>query len=111
MIYQKFKTILYCGRYYLFTVAIEGNITPNGRKLLIGKFVKRNRKKSVTVNDNTNKVKRLDIIHKTVGEASAEAGKKQACIIMKTSGRHYKEEQNLVVQQYPEILKQLSLIC
>ena len=52
---EKIKNISFCpgGRHYSSTLSIEGDVAKTGRKLLIGKCVKCNRKKSMFVNENT----------------------------------------------------------
>ena len=54
---------------------IEGDITTKGGKLLNGKRVKCNRKKSMIVNEDTIKAEGLGNLFKNKGKASVEATK------------------------------------
>ena len=53
--FQKFETDIYCvgGRHKCATTKIYGDITSKGSKVLIGYCSECNRKKSMTVSDNT----------------------------------------------------------
>ena len=55
MSFQKFKSDSYCvgGRHRSATIKIYGDITNEGSKVLIGFCSKCQRKKSMTVSDNT----------------------------------------------------------
>ena len=72
MSYVKFKSKSYCvdRRHYSDTIINEGEVTETGRKLLIGKCVKCNRKKPMTVNDNTIAAEGLGNFFKNIGKAS-----------------------------------------
>ena len=61
MSFQKFKTDSYCvgGRHRSATIKIYGDITSKGSKILIGYCSVCNRKKSMTVSDNTIKAEGL----------------------------------------------------
>ena len=86
---QKFESNSYCvgGKHYSRTTNIKGDITPNGRKMLIGKCSICNRKKSMLVSDNTIKAEGLGKFFKNLGKASAKAGKKLATNVLKNPGR------------------------
>ena len=80
MSFQKFKTDSYCvgGRHRSATVKIYGDITSKGSKVLIGYCSVCNRKKSMTVSDNTIKAEGLGSFFKNLGKISSKAGKKLA---------------------------------
>ena len=61
MSFQNFKSDSYCvgGRHRLATIKIYGDITSKGSKELIGYCSVCNRKKSMTVSDNTIKAEGL----------------------------------------------------
>ena len=80
---QKFENKSYCvgGKHKSGTKNITGEITVNkktGReiKLLVGKCVVCNRKKSMIVSDNTIKAEGLGSFFKNLGKISFKAGKK-----------------------------------
>ena len=90
---QNFKTNSYCvgGKQRSGTKNITGEITINkktGReiKLLVGKSVICNRKKSMIVSDNTIQAEGLGDFFKNLGKLSAEAGKKLATNVLKNPG-------------------------
>ena len=89
MSFQKFESNSYCvgGKHYSRTTNIKGDITSNGRKMLIGKCSICNRKKSMLVSDNTIKAEGLGKFFKNLGKASAKAGKKLATKVLKNPGR------------------------
>ena len=78
MTFQKFKSDSYCvgGRHRSGTVKIYGDITSKGSKVLIGFCSICNRKKSMTVSDDTIKAEGLSSFFKSLGKISAIAGKK-----------------------------------
>ena len=91
---QKFATDSYCvgGRHRSGTKDITGEITVNkktGRdtKLLVGKCVICNRRKSMIVSDNTIKAEGLGSFFKNLGKISAKAGKKLAKNVLSNPGR------------------------
>ena len=91
---QKFKTNSYCVGHkgYSGTKNITGEVTINkktGRdiKLLVGKCVICNRKKSVIVSDNTIEAEGLGDFFKNLGKVSAKAGKKLAKNVLTNPGR------------------------
>ena len=61
MSFQKFKSVPYCvgGRHRSATVKIYGDITSKGCKVIIGFCSVCNKKKSMTVSDNTIKAEGL----------------------------------------------------
>ena len=89
MSFNKFKNDSYCvgGRHRSATVKIYGDITPKGNKVLIGFCSICNRKKSMTVSDNTIKAEGLGSFFKNLGKISAKAGKKLATNVLKNPGR------------------------
>ena len=89
MSFQKFKSDSYCvgGRHRSATVKIYVDITSKGSKVLIGYCSICNRKKSMTVSDNTIKAEGLSSFFKNLGKLSAKAGKKLATNVLKNPGR------------------------
>ena len=89
MSFQKFKSDSYCvgGRHRSATVKIYGNITNKGSKVLIGFCSKCQRKKSMTVSDNTIEAEGLGDFFKNLGKISAKAGKKLAKNVLSNPGR------------------------
>ena len=91
---QKFATESYCvgGRHRSGTKDITGEITVNKKtgkdtKLLVGKCMVCNRKKSMIVSDNTIKAEGLGSFFKNLGKISSKAGKKLATNVLKNPGR------------------------
>ena len=91
---QKFENNSYCvgGKHRSGTKNITGEITVNkktGReiKLLVGKCVVCNRKKSMIVSDNTIQAEGIGSFFKNLGEFSAKAGKKLAKNVLSNPGR------------------------
>ena len=89
MSFNKFENDSYCvgGRHRSATTKIYGNITSKGSKVLIGFCSICNRKKSMTVSDNTIKAEGLGDFFKNLGKVSAKAGKKLAKNVLKNPGR------------------------
>ena len=91
---QKFKTDSYCvgGRHKSGTKNIVGEITINKKtgkeiKLLTGKCVICNRKKTMIVSDNVIQAESLGNFFKNLGKISAKAGKKLAKNVISNPGR------------------------
>ena len=91
---QKFKTDSYCvgGRHRSNTKNIVGEITINKKtgkevKLLAGKCVICNRKKTMIVSDNVIQAEGLGNFFKNLGKISAKAGKKLAKNVINNPGR------------------------
>ena len=91
---QKFQSDSYCvgGRHRSGTKDITGEITVNKKtgkdtKLLVGKCMVCNRKKSMIVSDNTIKAEGLGSFFKNLGKISSKAGKKLATNVLKNPGR------------------------
>ena len=91
---QKFKTDSYCvgGRHRSSTKNIVGEITINKKtgkevKLLAGKCVICNRKKTMIVSDNVIQAEGLGNFFKNLGKISAKAGKKLAKNVISNPGR------------------------
>ena len=91
---KKFATDSYCvgGRHRSGTKDITGEITVNKKtgkdtKLLVGKCMVCNRKKSMIVSDNTIKAEGLGSFFKNLGKISSKAGKKLATNVLKNPGR------------------------
>ena len=91
---QKFKTDSYCvgGRHKSGTKNIVGEITINKKtgkevKLLAGKCVICNRKKTMIVSDNVIQAEGLGNFFKNLGKISAKAGKKLAKNVISNPGR------------------------
>ena len=89
MSFQKFKSDCYCvgGRHRSATVKIYGDITSKGNKVIIGYCSICNRKKSMTVSDNTIKAEGLSSFFKNLGKISSKAGKKLAKNVLINPGR------------------------
>ena len=91
---QKFKTDSYCdgGRHRSGTKDITGEITVNKKtgkdtKLLVGKCVICNRKKSMIVSDNTIKAEGLGVFFKNLGKKGLNVSKKMAKNVLKSPSR------------------------
>ena len=80
MSFNKFKSDSYCvgGRHRSATVKIFGDITSKGAKVLIGYCSICNRKKSMTVSDNTIKAEGLGDFFKNLGKKRLNVSKKMA---------------------------------
>ena len=94
MTFQKFKTDSYCvgGRHKSGTKNIVGEITINKKtgkevKLLVGKCVVCDRKKTMIVSDNVIQAEGLGSFFKNLGKISAKAGKKLAKNVLSNPGR------------------------
>ena len=89
MSFQKFKSDSYCvgGRHRSATIKIYGDITSKGSKVLFGYCSVSNRKKSMTVSDNTIKAEGLGSFFKKLGKITAKAGKKLAQNVLSNPGR------------------------
>ena len=89
MSFNKFKSDSYCvgGRHRSATVKIYGDITSKGSKVLFGYCSICNRKKSMTVSDNTIKAEGLGSFFKNLGKISAKADKKLAKNVLGNPGR------------------------
>ena len=91
---QKFKTNSYCvgGRHHSSTSKISGDITINIKtgkevKLLVGKCVICNRKKTKIVSDNVIQAEGLGDFFKNLGKNSVKVGKKLAKNVLSNPGR------------------------
>ena len=91
---QKFQSDSYCvgGRHKSSTKNITGEIPVNKKtgkqiKLLVGKCVICDRKKSMIVSDNVIQAEGLGDFFKNLGKLSARAGKKLATNVLKNPGR------------------------
>ena len=80
MTFNKFKTDSYCvgGRHRSATKNIYGDITSKGSKVLISKCSVCNRKKSMTVSDDTIKAEGLGDFSKNLGKKGLNVSKKMA---------------------------------
>ena len=89
MSFQKFENDSFCvgGRHRSATTKIYGNITSKGKKELIGYCSICNRKKSMTVSDNTIKAEGPGSFCKNLGKISAKAGNKLAKNVLSNPGR------------------------
>ena len=94
MSFQKFKSDSYCvgGKHRSGTKNITGEITVNKKtgkqiKLLVGKCVICDRRKSMIVGDNTIQAEGLGDFFKNLGKISAKAGKKLAKNVISNPGR------------------------
>ena len=91
---QKFATNSYCvgGKHRSGTKNIIGEITVNKKtgkevKLLVGKCVICNRKKSMIVSDNTSKAEGLGDFFKNLGKKGWNLSKKMAKNVLSNPGR------------------------
>ena len=89
MNFQKFKSDSYCvgGRHRSAIIKIFIDITSKGSKVLIGYCSVCNRKKSMTVSDNTIKPEGLGSLFQNLGKISSKAGKKLAKNVLSNPGR------------------------
>ena len=89
MSFQKFESNSFCvgGRHLSKTLNIKGDVTSNGRKMLVGKCAICSRKKSMIVSNDTIQAEGLGKFFKNLGKASAKAGKKLATNVLKNPGR------------------------
>ena len=89
MSFQKFKSDSTCvgGRHRSGIIKNYGDIFSKGIKVLIGYCSVCNRKKSMTVSDNTIKAEGLGSFFKNLGKISAKAGKKLAKNVLSNPGR------------------------
>ena len=91
---QKFKTISYCvgGRHYSSTSNINGDITVNKKtgkevKLVVGKCMICNRKKTMIVSDNVIQAEGLGDFFKNLGKKGLNVSKKMAKNVLSNPGR------------------------
>ena len=94
MSFQKFKTNSYCvgGRHQSATKNIVGDITINKKtskevKLLVGKCVICDRKKTMIFSDNVIQAEGLSDFFKNLGKSSVKVGKKLAKNVLKNPSR------------------------
>ena len=89
MSFNKFENDSHCvgGRHRSSTTKIYGDITSKGSKVLLGFCSICNRKKSMTVSDNTIKAEGLGSFFKNLGKISTKAGKKLAKNVISNPGR------------------------
>ena len=89
MSFNKFENDSYCvgGRHRSATTKIYGNITSKGSKVLIGDCSIGNRKKSMTVSDNTAKAEGLGDFFKNLGKKGLNVSKKMAKNVLSNPGR------------------------
>ena len=91
---QKYKTNSYCvgGRHYSSTSNISGDITVNKKtgkevKLLVGKCMICNRKKTMIVSDNVIQAEGLGDFFKNLGKKGLNVSKKMAKNVLSNPGR------------------------
>ena len=89
MSFNKFESDSYCvgGRHRSATKNIYGNVTSKGSKVLIGYCSICNRKKSMTVSDNTIKAEGLGSFFKNLGKKGLNVSKKMAKNVLSNPGR------------------------
>ena len=94
MSFQKFKSDSYCvgGRHKSATKNIVGEMTINKKtskdvKLLVGKCVICNRKKTMIVSDNVIQAEELGDFFKNLGKKGLNASKKMAKNVLSNPGR------------------------
>ena len=90
MTFKKFKTDSYCvgGRHRSATKNIYGDITSKGSKVLIGYCSVCNRKKSMTVSDDTIKAEGLGSFFENLGKKGLNVSKKMAKTVLSNPGKH-----------------------
>ena len=89
MSFQKFKSDSFCvgGRHRSATVKTYGDIMNKGSKVLIGFCSKCQRKKSMTVSDNTIEAEALSDFFKNLGRKGLNVSKKMAKNVLSNIGR------------------------
>ena len=89
MSFNKFKSDSYCvgGKHRSSTVKLYGDITSKVSKVLFGFCSKCNRKKSMTVNDNTIQAKNLGEFFKNLGKNRLNVSEKMAKNVLSNPGR------------------------
>ena len=89
MTFNKFENDSYCvgGRHRSATKNIYGSITSKGSKVLIGNCSICNRKKSMTVSDDTIKAEGLGDLFKNLGKKGLNVSKKMARNVLSNPGR------------------------
>ena len=89
MSFNKFESDSYCvgGRHRSATIKIYGDITSKGSKVLIGYCSICERKKSMTVSDNTIKAEGLGSFFKNLGKKGVNVSKKMAKNVLSNPGR------------------------
>ena len=89
MSFDKFKSVSFCigGRHRSGTVKIYGDITFKGSKVLIGYCSICNKKRSMTVSDNTIKAEGLGDFSKNLGKKGLNVSKKMAKNVLSNPGR------------------------
>ena len=89
MSFQKFKSdsSFVGGRHRSATKIIYGDINSKGSKLIIGYCSIVNRKKSMSVSDNTIEAERLYSFFKILGKICAKVGKKIATNVLRIPAR------------------------
>ena len=89
MTFNKFKTDSYCvgGRHRSATKNIYGDLTSKSSKVLIGHCSVCNRKKSMTVSDDTTKAEGFGDFFKNLGKKGLNVSKKMAKNVLSNPGR------------------------
>ena len=89
MTFNKFENDSYCvgGRHRSATKNIYGSITSKGSKVLFGNCSFCNRKKSMTVSDDTIKAEGLVDFFKNLGKKGLNVSKKMARNVLSNPGR------------------------
>ena len=89
MNFQKFETNFYCfgGRHGSGTLKVHGELTSKVSKLIIGYCSICNRKKSVTVNDDTMKAESLGDFIKNLGKKGLKVSKNMRKTLVKNPSR------------------------
>ena len=97
MSFQKFTTDSFCvgGRHQFATTKFFGDITSKGSKVLVSYCSICNRKKSMTVPDNTIKAEKLGSFLKNLGRVSAKAGRKLTTNVLRNPGGALETTSNL----------------
>ena len=105
MSFQKSKSDSYCigGKRYSGTIIIKGDLTSNGRKMLIGSCAICNGKKSMILTDNTIRAEGLGDFFKNIGKKGLNVSKKWQKMYSKILAELLISQQIFLQQQQVEI--------
>ena len=108
MTFKKFENDSYCvgGRHRSATKIIYGSITSIGSKVLFGNCSICNRKKSMTVSDDTIKAEGLGDFFKNLGKKGLNVSKKMARNVLGNPGRALNLTAKIATESASRISKQ-----
>ena len=109
MSFQNFKSDSFCvgGRHKSATVKIYGDVTSKGSKVLIGYCSVCNRKKSMTVSDDTIKAEGLGDSFQNIGKKGLNVSKKMSKHVLSNPARALDLTAKIATQQLLENLNRL----